>query len=88
MNPAWRDCGKAGKAPGRPGARRSLGTRIWTMSAEGERAFHLERAEQCRKMASDATDPSVRKLHEQLAEFHEAEAKRQLSELAANEDEA
>ena len=57
------------------------------MSAEGERAFHLERAEQCRKMAVEASDPSVRHLHEQLAQFHEAEARRQLTELAANEDE-
>ena len=56
------------------------------MSADNERAFHLERAAQCRQMAEDASDPSVRRLHEQLAEFHEAEAKRQLSELAANED--
>ena len=57
------------------------------MSAENERAFHLERAAQCRKMAEDAADPAVRRLHEQLAEFHEAEAKRELTELAANEDE-
>jgi hypothetical protein len=56
------------------------------MSAESERAFHLERAQQCRKMATESVDDSVRKLHEQLAEFHEAEAKRQLTELAANED--
>ena len=58
------------------------------MSAEGERAFHFERAEQCRKMAAEASDPAVRNLHEQLAQFHEAEAKRHLSELAANQDEA
>jgi len=57
------------------------------MSAEGERAFHFERAEQCRKMAAEASDPAVRSLHEQLAQFHEAEAKRQLAELEANEDE-
>ena len=56
------------------------------MSAETERAFHLERAAQCRKMAAEAADPAVQKLHEQLAEFHEAEAKRHLTELAANED--
>jgi hypothetical protein len=46
------------------------------MSAENDRAFHLERAEQCRRMAADAGDPAVRNLHEQLAEFHEAEARR------------
>lgn len=57
------------------------------MSAENERSFHLERAAQCRKMAEDASDPAVRRLHEQLAEFHEVEAKRHLTELAANEDE-
>lgn len=56
------------------------------MSAETERAFHLERAAQCRKMAAEAADAAVQKLHEQLAEFHEAEAKRHLTELAANED--
>jgi hypothetical protein len=58
------------------------------MSAESERAFHFERAEQCRRMAAEASDPSVRSLHEQLAQFHEAEAKRHLTELAANEDAA
>ena len=57
------------------------------MGGDSERAFHLERAEQCRRMAAEASDPAICHLHEQLAEFHEAEAKRQLSELAANEDE-
>ena len=57
------------------------------MSVDQERAFHLERAAHCRKMAEEASDPAVRRLHEQLAEFHEAEAKRHLTELAANEDE-
>jgi hypothetical protein len=38
-------------------------------------------------MAEDASDPAVKHLHQQLAEFHEAEAKRHLTELAANEDE-
>ena len=60
------------------------------MSAEIDRAFHLERAEQCRRMADEATDPAVRNLHEQLARFHEAEAKRRepdiQPELAANEN--
>ncbi len=58
------------------------------MTADQDREFHLERAAQCRLMADEATDPTVRRLHEQLAEFHEAEAKRELTELAANEDEA
>ena len=57
------------------------------MSAQHERAFHLERAAQCRQMAAEAADPAVQRLHEELAEFHEAEAKRQLTELTANEDE-
>ena len=57
------------------------------MSAENERTFHVERAAQCRKMSEEASDPAVKRLHQQLAEFHEAEANRQLAELAANEDE-
>jgi hypothetical protein len=56
------------------------------MSAESERAFHFERAEQCRRMAAESSDSVVRGLHEQLAQFHEAEARRQHTELAANED--
>ena len=55
------------------------------MSAENDRAFHAERAEQCRKMAKDASDPAIRHLHEQLATFHEAEARRDLTAMAANE---
>ena len=57
------------------------------MSADDDRAFHLERAEQCRRMAADSTDPAVRQLHEQLAEFHEAEARRG-PELAVANDQA
>ena len=56
------------------------------MKPEDDRAFHLERASQCRQMAADAADPAVRQLHEQLAQFHEAEAKRSLRDVAANED--
>ena len=56
------------------------------MNPDEDRAFHLERAAQCRQMAADATAPAVRQLHEQLAQFHEAEAKRSLPDLAANED--
>lgn len=55
------------------------------MIADKEREFHVERAEQCRQMAEEASDPAVRRLHVQLAEFHEAEAKRQSTELAADE---
>ena len=53
---------------------------------EEDRAFHLERAAQCRQMAADAADPAVRQLHEQLAQFHEAEARSSLPDMAANED--
>lgn len=54
------------------------------MSGDSERAFHLERAEQCRRMAAEASEPAIRHLHEQLAQFHEAEAKRHLGQLAEN----
>ena len=47
-----------------------------TMSPESDRAFHLERAEQCRRMADECADLSVRRLHVELAEFHETEAQR------------
>lgn len=56
------------------------------MSVEQDRAFHIERAEQCRRMAAEASDPAIRHLHEQLAEFHEAEAKRSLTETAEDQD--
>ena len=55
------------------------------MTADREREFHMERAAQCRQMAEEASDPAVRRLHEQLAEFHEAEAKRQLTEIIIEE---
>lgn len=56
------------------------------MSPEEDRAFHLERAAQCRQMAAEAADPSVRALHQQLAEFHEAEARRHVPDMAENGD--
>ena len=55
------------------------------MSAENDRLFHLERAEQGRRMADESTDPTVRQLHVELAEFHEAEAQRFLPEISAAE---
>jgi len=55
------------------------------MNPENDRAFHMERAEQCRRMASDSTDDAVRQLHEELAAFHEAEAKRLEISMPANE---
>jgi len=56
------------------------------MGTEDDRAFHLERARQCRKMAEEAGDPAIRGLHEQLAQFHEAEARRELPAIPATED--
>ena len=56
------------------------------MNGDSERAFHLERPDQCRRMAAEASDAAIRHLHEQLAQFHEAEAKRHLIELTINED--
>jgi hypothetical protein len=56
------------------------------MSPENHRAFHLERAAQCRKMAEEAADDAVRHLHEQLAQFHEEEARRGQTEMAENGD--
>lgn len=56
------------------------------MSGENDRAFHLERAKQCRQMAADASDPAIRHLHEQLAQFHESEARRGQDKVTASED--
>jgi len=56
------------------------------MGSEDDRAFHLERAQQCRKMAEEASDPAIRSLHEQLAIFHETEACREQPTIAVTED--
>lgn len=58
------------------------------MGAEEDRAFHLERAAQCRKMAEQASEPAIRHLHEQLAQFHEAEARRILIDVPADREQA
>ena len=58
------------------------------MGTKDDSAFHRERAAQCRKMAEEAADQAVRNLHEQLAQFHEAEARRLVGELADSEDPA
>jgi hypothetical protein len=58
------------------------------MGTEEDRAFHLERAAQCRRMAEEAIDPAVRGLHEQLARFHEAEAKRHPTDMTTSENHA
>lgn len=55
------------------------------MDPQSDRAFHLERAKQCRLMASESADPVVRRLHEELAEFHEAEASRDEEGLVDHE---
>jgi hypothetical protein len=39
------------------------------MSAE-DLAFHRQREQHCRSLAENATDPEVRRRHEQLAELH------------------
>jgi hypothetical protein len=51
-------------------------TGTMAMDADEDRAFHLERAAQCRTMAAESSDPIICRLLEELAEFHEAEAKR------------
>ncbi|HTG64532.1 MAG TPA: hypothetical protein VL917_07725 [Sphingomicrobium sp.] len=56
------------------------------MNPESDRNFHLERAEQCRRMATESTDTAVRQLHEELAAFHEAEARRLEMPMPANEN--
>lgn len=55
------------------------------MDPESDRAFHFERAKQCRQMANESSDPVVRRLHEELAEFHEAEAAREEEGLVDHE---
>lgn len=56
------------------------------MGIDEDRAFHLERAAQCRKMADEAAGPAVRNLHEQLAQFHEAEAHKLRGQAATAND--
>jgi hypothetical protein len=56
------------------------------MNPESDRAFHLERAEQCRRMAAESDDTAVRQLHEELAAFHDAEARRLEMPLPATEN--
>ena len=58
------------------------------MGADEDRVFHLERAAQCRKMAEAASEPAIRNLHEQLAQFHEAEARRSKVDLATDGEQA
>jgi hypothetical protein len=47
-----------------------------------EPGYHREREQQCRTLAAHATDPDVRRRHEELAELHAGRAAQQES-LAA-----
>lgn len=37
-------------------------------------AYHRQRAQHCRDMAESATDPDVRRRHEELAQLHASRA--------------
>lgn len=37
---------------------------------EEDSAFHRQREQNCRELAQNATDPEVRKRHEELARLH------------------
>ena len=39
-----------------------------------DHSYHLERAQKCRELAAAATDPDVRRRHEELAELHAGRA--------------
>jgi hypothetical protein len=41
---------------------------------QDDHLYHVERAEHCRAMAAMASDPEVRRRHEQLASLHAARA--------------
>jgi hypothetical protein len=56
------------------------------MATRDNRQFHLDRAEQCRRMGEESADPSVRRLHVELAEFHEAEARKIRRQLPESEE--
>ncbi len=40
-----------------------------------DRQYHLQREQQCRVLAERATDPEVRRRHEELAQLHADRAK-------------
>ena len=42
--------------------------------AYDEQSYHRQRAEQCRNQAETASDPEVRKRHQQLAQLHAGRA--------------
>jgi hypothetical protein len=42
--------------------------------SEEDLAFHRQREQNCRELAEHATDPEVRKRHEELARLHELAA--------------
>lgn len=39
-----------------------------------DRIYHREREQQCRTLAQSASDPDVRRRHEELAELHASRA--------------
>jgi hypothetical protein len=41
--------------------------------------YHREREQQCRTLAAGATDPDIRRRHEELAELHASRAAQQES---------
>jgi hypothetical protein len=46
---------------------------LWLLElamSEEDLAFHREREQSCRELAEHATDPEVRKCHEELARLH------------------
>jgi hypothetical protein len=47
----------------------TLGSRELAMSYD-QMAYHRQREQQCRELAENATDPDVRRRHEELADLH------------------
>jgi hypothetical protein len=45
--------------------------------SEEDMAFHRQREQECREQAEQATDPEVRRRHEELANMHAELASRQ-----------
>jgi hypothetical protein len=45
-------------------------------------AYHRQREQQCREMARTATDPEIRRRHEELAALHASRASQQIATAA------
>jgi len=45
-----------------------------------DQVYHRQRAEQCRSMAELASDPEIRRRHQQLAQLHASRTAGQLTE--------